>query len=310
VIEDLQAEFPEISRLQVRRPRVSSEQFVWAFVSAVGAGFIASGITDIVQDVLWPLLLPSTQPHPEWLTPFVITRAVELVAMAAVGLRGGGIATLVLCVGYELALIIAQLPGLMAICERVGPHPDPSFGIQCEPVSFAAATWPTWLGLAVGALASRRLLPPPTAGTNTLLRAAGAFTLTLTASFTTFGILQMTVLSGLAGDFRSDPPPPVAVSYQVSISTVSLFVELAAGLVAGALLRRAPPAAVLLFALLVFHGIDFGLTLIRSNVEHGVPHPPELAYLQSQTVLAPAAAILGIAVGRLLARRNRVLARM
>jgi hypothetical protein len=297
VIEDLQEEFPELARVRLPRPRVSSEPIPWAFLSALGAGFVAGGIADIALSVLWPLLVPPTQPHPEWMTTFAVSRLVRLVATGAVALRAGGIAALLLCCAYEAVLVVAGLPGRVAFCERAGPEP----AVPCDAGSIAAATWPTWFGVAVGAIGARWLLPPAVAGVNTLLRAAGALTFTLVAVGTVFGVLQQTILH-LPGPPSTDAQ---AIAADVAISVFFLVLQLVAGLIAGTLLRHARPAAVLLLALLVAEGIDLGLTLIRSNVERGVPHPPDLALLQSIGVLMPIAGALGIAIGRLLARGRR-----
>lgn len=312
MIEDLEAEFPELSRLRVPRPRVSREPILWAFLSALGAGFIANGIGEIAQAALWPVIVPPTQPHPEWLTPFAVVRAAQLVAVGAIALRAGGIVAFALCVGYEAALVIAQLPNRIALCERVDPR-DPAFGIPCGFGPIAASTWPTWLALFVGLIGSRWLLPSSMPGANTLLRAAGAFTLTLSLTFNAWMLGQTALMSGLAIVGWVDAQGSRSPSFLVAISTVFLVIELIAGLLAGVMLRRARPAAVLLLALLFGYGISFGLTLIRSNVDQGVPHPPDLAYLQSGSVLVPAAGILGIAIGRLLAQRlsrNRVVPAM
>ena len=306
MIEELKAELPDISALEVQRPRVASEHFVIAFVSALGAGFIAGGIADLARAALWPVFFPPTQPHPGWLEPFAIARAVEMIAIAAVALRAGGLLSLGVCVLYEAALIITRVPGQIAFCARVGPQPDASLAIPCDPISFATAMWPTWLGLAIGAVLASRLLPAPIGGANTVLRAAGAFSLTLTAAGTAFGLAQMTVLSGFPGHPASDP---VAISYYVAVDMTFLVVNLVAGLLAGKLLARAPAAAVVLLALLVIHAIGFGITLMRTQSESGAL-PMEFLFLQSSSVLMPAAGVFGIAIGRLLARRNLLVTRM
>jgi hypothetical protein len=300
IIEDLEAEFPELSRLALHRPRVSSEVVTWAFISALGAGFIASGVMDAAVSVFSPLLLPPTQPHPEWLTTFFFVRAVQLVAMGAVALRAGGIATLALCFGYEALLFIAQTPSRNAFCEVVGRQPDPSVRIPCDLPSIVLSTWPTWAALIAGGIGSRWLLPPATAGSNVLLRGAGAFTLMLTAAGAAYGVIVTIVR--LPGSPSTDQ---AAITANVVVDAVFLIIDVAAGIVAGVLLRRARSAAVLLLALLVIQHIDFGLTLMRTNIDRGVPHPRELAFLQSTSVLGPALAVLGIATGRLLARRRR-----
>jgi hypothetical protein len=299
VIEDLDG-FTEVSPLRIARPRVSSEPIPWAFLSAVGAGFITNNIAQIALAVLSPTL-----PYPEWLNPFVLPRATQLVATGAVALRAGGIGALVLCVGYEVALVLTQVPNPIALCEGA-PQPDPS--LPCGFAAIATSTWPTWAALATGALGSRRLLPAPTPGTNTLLRAAGVFTFALAIVGIAWQLGQGALFDGLAAVGWLGPERPRGLSFQVAISTVFLIVQLAAGLAAGSLLRRAPSAAVLLLALVVGYGAGLGVAQIRNNVDTGVPHfPLELAYLQSMNALTPAAGILGIALGRLLATRNRVL---
>ena len=302
MIEDLEREFPEISRLGLARPRVSCEPILPAFLSALGAGFVAGGIVGILVDVLWPVLVPPTQPHPEWLIPFAVTRAAQLVAVGAVALRVGGVATLALCVGYEAAFVLAGLPGRIAICDRLGPSPE----FPCSPSAPAAmvvGTWPTWVAIAVGALGSRRLLPSATPGSNTLLRAAGAFTLIVSVAGAAFGLLEMFVLHDVLAPVDHDPQG-IGLSVQVGLSTTWLVIELVAGLAAGVLLRRAPPAAVVLLALVVAYGIGLGLSQLRYGLA-AVPNATlGQAYLMSNLVLAPAAGVLGIAMGRLVAGRG------
>lgn len=300
MIEDLDP-IPEVTRPRVARPRVSSETIGWAFLSALGAGFIAKGVAEIAFAVVWPVLLPPSQPRPEWLTAFAVSRAAQLVAIGAVALRAGGVRALALCVGYEGALLLAQLPNLTAICERLGPQPDPS--IPCGFPTIAVSTWPTWIGLAVGVVGSRWLLPSPIPGANTLLRAAGAFTFALAVAADALALGQGNLFNGLAAVGWVDRAlGSRGVPYLVAVSTIALFVNLAAGFLAGSLLRRARAAGVLLLALLIGYEVTLGVTQIRNNVEIGVPHPLELAYLQSTSVLRPAVGILGIALGRMLVR--------
>lgn len=304
VIEDLDVESDEVAPLRVARPRVSSEPIAWAFLAAVGAGFIASGTAELVLAALWPLLLPPTQPHPEWLFPGAVSAAARLVAIGAVALRAGGIPTLALSVGYEVVFVLTpQLSNRSAICERLS-QPDPS--IPCGLAAIAASTWPMWVALAVGVVGSRRLLPPPASGANTLLRAAGAFAFALTIAGIAWQVGEDFLFNGVAPVWWPGPGGSGSQSVQVAISTIFLLVQLAAGFLAGSLLRRAPSAAVVLLALLIGYGAGLGIAQIRSNVDSGVPHfPLALAYLQSMNALTPAAGILGIALGRLLARRNR-----
>lgn len=303
MIEDLDGEPPEVLPLSRARLRLSTEPIPWAFLSALGAGFIANGITQIALVDSWTLFLPPSQPHPEWLNPFAVARATQLVATGAVAWRTGGVGALVLCIGYEVALVVAQLPNRLALCERA-PEQDPS--LPCGFPAIAAGTWPTWVALAVGAVVSSRLLLSPVRSSNALLRAAGAFTFMVTVAGTAWFVGQVPLFNGLAAAGWLVPEGPRGLPLRVAISTVFLFVELAAGLLAGSLLRRAPSAAVVLLALLLGYGAGLGVALVRDNVDRGVPHAPlELAYLQSMSALTPAAGILGIALGRLRGQRSR-----
>jgi hypothetical protein len=144
---------------------------------------------------LSPTLLPPTLPYPEWLNPFVLPRATQLVATGAVALRAGGIPALLLCVGYEVALVLTQVPNRIALCERL-PQPDPS--LPCGFAAIATSTWPTWAALATGVIGSRRFLPSPTPGTNTLLRAAGVFTFALAIVGIAWRLGQGALFNGLA----------------------------------------------------------------------------------------------------------------
>lgn len=305
MIEELDAEVPEGSRPRIARPRVSSEPSGWAFLSALGAGFIANGIAEIALAVVWQVLVPPTQSHPDWLTPFAVSRAAQLVAIGAVALRTGGVPALALCVTYEIALVIGQLPNRIAICERLGPQPDPS--IPCGLPAVAADTGPTWTALACGALGSRWLMPAPMPGMNPLLRASGALTFVLAVAGYALQFGQPGLYNGLAALGRVDPAVGSRdVSYLALVSTIVLFFNLTAGFLAGSLLRGASSAAVLLVALLIGYEVGLGVMQVKTNVETGVPHGTvELAYLQAMNALKPAAGILGIAVGRLFVTAKR-----
>jgi hypothetical protein len=298
VIEDLEGARPELSPMRSVRPRVSSEPIGWAFLSALGAAFIVGGIADIALSVLWPVLLPSTQSHPAWLSPGAVSAVARFIAMAAVAMRTGHIGALALCVGYQAALDLARLPVQVALCERSS---DSGPSIPCGLAAIARGAWPTWLALAVGVAASRELLPAPRPGANMLLRAAGAFAFAPAIVAILWQFAQSALFNGLPAIWWLSAERPGGLSWQVGVSTAFLFVQLFAGLLAGVLLRGARSGAVLLLALLVAYGAAEGIALVRHNVETGVPHVPlELAYLQSLNALSPATGILGIALGRLL----------
>lgn len=307
MIEDLDGVPAETSRLRVVRPRVSAEPTPWAFLSALGGGFIVGTVADIALVALWPMLVPPTQSHPEWLFPGAVRQATQFVAIGAVAMRAGGARALALSVGFEVTLILAQVPNRIAFCEHL-QAPDPY--IPCGLAAITLSTWPTWAALTVGVVASRQMLPTPTRGANTLLRAAGAFTLALTTVVMAWQLAQGAVFDTLSAWGWLGVEGPRNPSALVAIATIFLIVELLAGLLAGVLLRRAPSAAVLLFALLIGYAVGMGVALIRNNVDTGVPHVPlELAYLQAMNAITPAMGILGIALGRLLSRRWPVVRR-
>ncbi len=229
----MREEFPSLTR--ITRPAISQEPLAWAFVSGIGAGPIAGGIVRVA--LLWagPILLPPTQPHPEWLTVNGLATLAAAIGTGAVLTRAGGVAALALYVVYELLRLVASLPGRLAFCHR-GGGPLPPTVLSCDYTGLVAEHWLTWLGVAVGVVVAIALFREAP-GDNRLLRASGAFSLVLVVVSTPFAFL---VNGG------SSTPDQQNLLFAI-VTTANI----AAGVLAGVLLAGHRLAAAVLLALLI-----------------------------------------------------------
>ena len=225
-------EFPLLARL--RSPRVAQEPLFWAFLSGVGATPIVGGTARLIFLWLGPIVQPPTQQHPEWLTVNNLIILIGAAAAGAVLMRAGGVAAVGLYIGYELLRALVALPGRLATCANF-PGQLPSFITGCDYLALVTERWVTWSALLLGCVLGLLWLRGRS-GDNTLLRAAGAFSITL---------VVVSSLVGLAFQGRSDTTSQNA--------TLALFAiaNLIAGGFAGVLLARRRFAAPLLLALLI-----------------------------------------------------------
>ncbi len=290
MFEGLRAEFPEVGRvaLRLRGPAIAREPLGWAFLSAAGAGFMVGGILTLVAIVLWPILFPPTEPHPEWLTFRSLTTASAAIAIGAVAIRARGPAALALYALYELAQILVQLYGRQLACRFDQNAPPPPLGLHfsCDLSGLIVDRWPIWLALAIGALASRWVIRESAAGANTMLRGAGVFAVAVTLATTAYGILTIATLS-----FRGP-------YFDVAFTAVYVVGELIAGALAGLLLRRAPSAAAVLVAVVVLSGLAATLPLTLAQMQEMPKIPLELRFINWAGVLAPLLGAAAILVAR------------
>lgn len=291
MLDSFRAEFPGAAAwvARWRKPAIARETVGWAFLSAVGAGFIAQGVALVALMWIVPALFPATEPHPEWVTPAAIANLAGRFASGAVALRAGGIPAVAAYVAYEVLLLSAALPGRALFCERSGGapgHPPVGGPVRaCDLTSLVTDQWLFWLAIAVGMLAAGLLSARPGDG-NRLLRAAGAFVVIGTVFGNAQGLL-VTATGGTAS------PTLVSVSF--------LVIEAAAGIAAGLLLARSRLSGAVLLALLILAPtLAVALPLA---VREGFPTEPlEFTFAKWQGVLIPALAAAGLLASRAYAR--------
>ena len=273
MIEGLRSEFPSATGwvTRLRRPAVGREPVGWALLSALGAGFIVAAIVRIALLSIYPALFPATEPHPGWLTPFLIAGVAGGVAAGAVALRAGGIAAIAAYITYELLGMLAAFPGRALFCERSGGlPPDLPNVVACDLTSVVTEHWPIWLAIALGMLAARLLASRPADG-NWLLRGAGAFALVTSASGNATGLI-VTVTGGNANTML--------------LNVLFILIDAVAGIAAGLLLARVRlPGALLVALLIVAPTLAFTLPLA---VREGFPAEPlEFTVAKWEGVLIP-----------------------
>ena len=278
-------------RIDTARLRIGREPLGWAFLCAVGAGFIVAGILTLALVVTSPILFPPTAPRPSWLNGGSITRFASAIAIGAIAVRTGGLGALAFYVGYELLQLLVQTSSRQLSCER-----NP-VAAACDLLTIIVGRWPTWLALAIGAVASRRLRAASDDHPNPLLRAAGVFSVALTVATTLAGTITIVTLARRQSSAPSDPFPAVM---DVTSSATYVVGTLIAGMLAGLVLGRRSPAATLLIALLAMVSLPFAVTLARQS---GVPPsiPIWLGFVTYASVIAPLLGALGLGIGRLLA---------
>jgi len=280
VIEGLRGEFPGASSWVARleKPAITRETVGWALLSALGAAFIVEAIVRIALMAIYPAVFPATEPHPEWLTPSLISNVAGGFVAAAVALRAGGIGALGAYVAYEILLLLAALPGRAILCERSGGLA--AAAVCWSPTSFLTERWPIWLAIALGVVAARLLRGRAGEG-NWLLRGAGAFTIIATALGSMLGLVVTVTGTG-------------ANPNTVLLSVLFLLIQTVAGIAAGLILARSPLAGAVLVALLIVGPtLAFALPLALRN---GLPtEPVEFTFARWLGVLIPllgAAALL------------------
>lgn len=238
----MREEFPSLATMGRPTFTIARESLAWAFVSGIGAGAVVGGVVRVALLWLGPILLPPTQPHPDWLSVSVLSILASAIATGAVLMRAGGAAAIGVYVGYELVRLVVALPGRLAFCANA-PRPTPPPVVGCDYLALVVEHWATWLGVVAG-IAVAMVFVRASSGQNRLLRAAGAFSLVLVVVTTPVAILI--------------PTPTVSQSnIYLGVFTAA---NVLAGVVAGVLLAgHRLAAAVLLAVLVVAPGMAFAL---------------------------------------------------
>ena len=267
----MREEFPVLARLG--RPEIAVETLWWAFLSGLGAGPLVGGIVRIAFLWLGPVLFPPTRPHPEWLSVNTIVLTITVLAVGAVLIRAGGVVAMAVYLGYELARLLAALPGRALACKN--GQVAPSF-TGCDYLALVTEHWVTWLGLLVGA-AIGLLFVRNRDGENGLLRATGAFSFALVIANTVLGLVLFGRPEGL-------------------VASLVLFpvANIIAGGFAGVLLTRERFAAAVLLALLIFApGASFTLSFVTQS-----PTSFQEFAQRWQGLYVPALAVLALVTAR------------
>lgn len=284
-MDALRAEFPGTFAMlaSLRRVPVSGGSVREAFLAGVGASFVVRAIALLVLAVVYPVVFPATAAHPAWLTPALLAGAAAEFVAGLVLVRAGGVVPLILYVALELIVVVTGLPARHAFCARIDPAVT---SVPCDLPGMVADRWPMWLALALGAIAFRALALRD-GGENTLLRAAGAFSLVVT-----FVANSANLAFSLAGS----SPAPLAVDGMFALG------QILAGLVAGVLLWRSSLARPVLLALcLVGPGFGTALPMLGANLRGPVPssfQPNEYHMLVWASVLIPVGGVIALFAGR------------
>ena len=292
MLEGLRAEFPELAnaRISILRPRISVESPWWSFVAANGAAFIVGGIVRLAGLTLYPIVFPPTEPGPGF-SPATLADTSAAIAAGAVAMRAGGGYALLLYYAFELARILAGIPGRLLFCERAGGAAPTGVPFPCDTPAMLVGEWPLALAIAAGALFARILVDRRGTCGNWMVRGAGAFGLIGTAVGIVVGLLP--------GSFAS-------IDDQFTVNNLFAVVQVLAGVVAGVVLARASFAAALLVVLLLVSiPLGFALPLaLRPNGPIG-GEAPELALMRWAGVYVPTIAAAAIFVARGYVRRHR-----
>jgi len=285
---------------------VSRESFGWAFLSALGAGFIVSATVELALLVLYPILFPPTREQPLFVPARVIWEAAAGGVAGAVAARAGGARAIALYVAYELVLIVPQLASRMYSCARVpAALPAGVSASQCDYALLITAHWTYWSAVAIGIAVSRWIVARE--GANTVLRAAGVLAFATAVLQALGGIALFTfVLPNL----RSGPITTPFEAFQIGFTDLPLYAtaigELVGGAAAGVLLARRSLAAPMLIGLaLVGPSFAMGIFFLRNQV--GLPPAMPLAILLETYgwLWLPLAGTTAVLVGWSLARSRR-----
>jgi hypothetical protein len=280
--------------IDTSRLRLGREPLFWAVLCGIGAGFVVGGITTLAVSAASPILFPPTEPHPSWLSLASISRTASAIAVGAVTVRVAGPTALLVYIGYDALGLIVQLPLRQFSCSR-----NPAGPGSCDLIATIVDQWPLWISLAIGAIVSRWVPASAEQHPNVLLRGAGAFGAIVGLGTALYGVITYGTLERRSISSGADPFPAVM---DVVATGTFVVAEGIAGLVAGIILARTRPAAALLVALLAVNSLPFLLRL--ANQPGMPPQPLWLAFVTWSGVIARAAGALGLAIGRVLARRS------
>lgn len=273
--EGLSREFPEAARGAgwVRaRITVWNEPVAWAALSGIGAGFLATVVTQALVGLASEAAQAFNAPLPFPLFPAVTITGIA--AATAVTFMAGGPLALALYLAYVAAGIALALPGLMFFCERSGgtfPSPGPD---QCTAFGFVAALWPQLIGLGLG-IGLARVAVARGKGVNSLLRVAGALAL---AQFTLTRI----------------PGATIAQAADASASTLTLAAAFAASAVAAGVVAAQLPRGIRIAAIVAAIWLLPWLTRqlpFASRLTGPIP-PENVVPIVASIVIVPIAAAL------------------
>ena len=238
-------------RLAARASSLRRESAPWATVSASGAGFVVSSVTQLVVGLVMLVIRvfdPSTPVTLGWLDALLGTGAAVAVALRVGGPRA--LAMYLVYLGLGTAL---QIPGVMTFCERSGFGSLPAYE-GCTPVGFLAIRWALWSGIGLGLLLSRAVAARDD-GKNLTLRVAGAYSM---AWSLVLGWLALTLTQ--SGDATS------ALNASLAVSALSVAAAVVAGVVAAMSDHRVRTAAIVA-SLLVLPWLTGQLPLLVSQID-------------------------------------------
>jgi hypothetical protein len=253
--DGLAREFPEAvrafawtrARLPARMALFSREPVLWATVSAIGAGFVVSAVTQFLVGLGFDVVRafgPNTNVMPVWIQMILGTAAA-----VAVALRAGGALSLTLYLVYIAADLALRIPGVMTFCER-SEFQGLTAAYLCSPATFLAAQWALWTGIGVGLLLSRTVAAQEQ-GMNRTLRVAGAY-----AVATTIVVQAWAATIALSGD---------AMNSSLALSVLTVAGAVVAGVVAGLSEHRLRTASIVAL-LLVLPWLTVQLPYLISEV--------------------------------------------
>lgn len=180
--EGLAREFPDAVRAAAwtrgraggRRPALRTEPVLWATISGIGAGFLASFLAQALVGLASETLQALRSPVPFAFFPLITIAGTA--AASAVAMRVGGIPALALYFAYIALDAALRIPGVMTFCERsggvgfvvlAGPN-------QCTPGGFLISFWPHVIGIGLGIVVARAIAARGD-GINSLLRVGGGY---------------------------------------------------------------------------------------------------------------------------------------
>jgi hypothetical protein len=287
VLDGLRTEFPSFfaALARVRVPAIRRESPFWAFLSALGAAAIVSGV---LRMLLLAAPRPITEPSlqlPLGATLASIVTLVAYVVAGAVLTRAGGRRAVFIYVAFALIEALSQLTGILIGCDRTRNQLGFQDGACNVPLFYVAAgRAPEWLGVALG-IAIARVVPSSGPGANQVLRGGGVFALTLFLLFAPASLV-----------FNAITDQALRVALYILEYSV-------AGVAAGIVLREARFAGALLVALAVVGPtLGLALPLVRGGGPSG--EPIEITFTRFGGLLAPALAALCLLGAWILARRR------
>jgi hypothetical protein len=291
--DGLAREFPEAGRAVAwTRARIGpwTEPVVWAAISGIGAGFLASDIAQSLVGLTSQALLAARTELPFALFPVATIGATA--AAAAVALEAGGAIALALVFAYSTLGIALRIPGVMTFCERSGgAFPHQLDLDQCTAFGFLASLWPQFVGIGVG-IAIARAITTRGSGTNSLLRIAGSLGIALTVMSQVWAATVAQSTNALASG--------------LTIAAGMAAAAVAAGVVAAELPRGVRNAAIV-GAIWLLPWLTLQLPLALQSIGPSVPS--DVVGAIATTIVAPPIAAAFLVLSAAIASRARFVPR-